>query len=711
MPPVRMFNRYWRISSDDFVCPAATELLVRLSWIVILTFVLIFHVLEVENLECLGAEYQLTTYYLGITLALLTVTCITNLLLLLHSSRGRIVEPPSDQAHPRAWVEPLLYINIGLTVLEFFWTVLGAYFAIKDFIRCRDQEHERTVILAVLVIIVLFYILLLVKLLLVLCSFRPYAKVRTEEERRLLGSEEREQRQSELNYLGLRCIAPCTNDEEAIKAFKDIADILSKVFRDKDLVPSDVLSGLILLSHKTRREKDEGRDSLGVVGRTVFDNMGVSLLRVDVENDEGGSCLELVSESERIRLDWAETKHFYKYAAAAYGYMWWMMQSPLTHCCKLSYYIHCCGCRQSHDFFVEGDGVFKPNLAAIKAMLKVSEEDIIMFDNRNMIEEVPFLLVADRTTKSLVISIRGTLSLHDMLTDLRGDPGQIGDLNPEWTAHLGMVNCAMYVLSRLHGEAPVRERSLRSGGGLEQVSQTSLVSQKSHLASCLESQEYKDYQLVVTGHSLGAGTAAILAFLLREKYPDRKVRCYAYSPPGGLLSLAAAKESEKFTLSVLVGDDVIPRLSLRNIGTLSSDIKHSITSCSLPKYQIFGYGCLACLCKTPRSPLSAELDRLYPPGTVRSEEVSLPQQSTSSHPATQLMSSPPMFLPGRVLHIQSSGRQGEAGEDLYRLVERRKEDFDQILVSPRMLSDHLPNHLHKVFKSCPDNLNILPVLI
>ena len=35
--------------------------------------------------------------------------------------------------------------------------------------------------------------------------------------------EERELRESELNFLGLRCIAPCTNDEEAIKAFKDIA--------------------------------------------------------------------------------------------------------------------------------------------------------------------------------------------------------------------------------------------------------------------------------------------------------------------------------------------------------------------------------------------------------------------------------------------------------------------------------------------------------
>jgi len=42
-----------------------------------------------------------------------------------------------------------------------------------------------------------------------------------------------------------------------------------------------------------------------------------------------------------------------------------------------------------------------------------------------------------------------------------------------------------------------------------------------------------DYNLLITGHSLGAGVAAILAFLMREKYPN--LYCYSFSPPGGLL--------------------------------------------------------------------------------------------------------------------------------------------------------------------------------
>ena len=45
------------------------------------------------------------------------------------------------------------------------------------------------------------------------------------------------------------------------------------------------------------------------------------------------------------------------------------------------------------------------------------------------------------------------------------------------------------------------------------------------------------YGLVIVGHSLGAGTAAILSFLLRPQYPT--LQCYSYSPPGGLLRLVS----------------------------------------------------------------------------------------------------------------------------------------------------------------------------
>lgn len=48
-----------------------------------------------------------------------------------------------------------------------------------------------------------------------------------------------------------------------------------------------------------------------------------------------------------------------------------------------------------------------------------------------------------------------------------------------------------------------------------------------------QERSQEKYDLVLVGHSLGAGAAAILAIMLQQEYQD--VHCYAYAPPGGLL--------------------------------------------------------------------------------------------------------------------------------------------------------------------------------
>lgn len=130
------------------------------------------------------------------------------------------------------------------------------------------------------------------------------------------------------------------------------------------------------------------------------------------------------------------------------------------------------------------------------------------------IGEPPFFVGLDHEKKTIVVSIRGTLSLQDVITDLNAE-GELLPTNPtreNWLGHRGMVESAVYIL--------------------KQLTDRDLINQA--LYHCVE-RGSTNYDLVLVGHSLGAGTAAILAIMLKETYPT--VKCYAFAPPGGLLSL------------------------------------------------------------------------------------------------------------------------------------------------------------------------------
>lgn len=176
-------------------------------------------------------------------------------------------------------------------------------------------------------------------------------------------------------------------------------------------------------------------------------------------------------------------------------------------------------------------------------------------------------------------------------------------------------------------------------------------------------------------------------------------------------------ESEKFTVSVVVGDDVIPRTSLANIGTLSRDVKHVTSECRLAKFKILGYGCMACCCQTSNTPLTGELDRLFPDSAASTphhsssdgsrNDLLLEEGSNSLPPIPAALSRiPSMYLPGRILHVEDTDSSNN-----FIVSEVRRTAFSEILVSPRMLSDHLPNHLDMVFQSSPDIQHILPVSV
>ena len=124
----------------------------------------------------------------------------------------------------------------------------------------------------------------------------------------------------------------------------------------------------------------------------------------------------------------------------------------------------------------------------------------------NTLEHKPFCLLVDREHCEVIVAIRGTLSVTDIATDAMAHPhplppgveGAAAD-HGKAAAHGGVCKAAMAL-----------ERTLVGSGVLGRL----LLGDT---PSC------KGFALIITGHSLGAGVAAVLALLIRDTWRAHQV--------------------------------------------------------------------------------------------------------------------------------------------------------------------------------------------
>jgi hypothetical protein len=92
---------------------------------------------------------------------------------------------------------------------------------------------------------------------------------------------------------------------------------------------------------------------------------------------------------------------------------------------------------------------------------------------------------------------------------------------------------------------------------------------------------YPPLSLVVCGHSLGSGVAALLGLLLQPHVPG--ARTYAFSPPGALVSSDLADLMAGWTTSIVIGKDMIPRSSLPALQKLFRELVDCTVRCTVSK--------------------------------------------------------------------------------------------------------------------------------
>lgn len=306
----------------------------------------------------------------------------------------------------------------------------------------------------------------------------------------------------------------------------------------------------------------------------------------------------------------------------------------------------------------------------------LQHRDFIHISFHDKVYELPFLVALDHRKESVVVAIRGTMSLQDILTDLsaESEPLDIECEAQDCWAHKGISQAARYVYRRLVNDG--------------------ILSQAFSIAP--------EYRLVVVGHSLGAGAAALLALMLKSPYPQ--VRCYAFSPPRGLLSKSLYEYSKTFIVSLVLGKDVIPRLSVTNLEDLKRRILRVIAHCNKPKYKILLRGCWYELFGGSPEDLPTELDGGDLTQPLLGEHSLLvhgsPAYSFSSEsPLESPTKYPPLYPPGRIIHLEEEGTSGSCScspAARYTVRWAHESEFSRILIGPKMLTDHMPDILMRV---------------
>lgn len=200
----------------------------------------------------------------------------------------------------------------------------------------------------------------------------------------------------------------------------------------------------------------------------------------------------------------------------------------------------------AYDEFEEG--------SSLKQALAEKSFDLMRHDKSALPGAVAHYIALSPERKVVLIGIKGTSNVEDMLTDLCGQATlyELPDgpfINGGQTAlhcHEGVLLAAKQLANDLH----------------------------TFCESLLIPQGYK---ILLTGHSLGAGVAAVTGMILRSKFPDLqkgrdRLEVLAFASPP-IIDHDNSLDCKHFITTIVNNSDIIPRASLSNLVVLVEFLK------------------------------------------------------------------------------------------------------------------------------------------
>lgn len=546
--------------------------------------------------------------------------------------------------------------------------------------------------------------------------------------------------------------------------FADISFLLSNFFNHDqilDVTPSDVAAGLVMVRRAAKVETMRRRIRLrvskqmsglstsrkGIVHKRSSSLTNLSACRpslssweslhslslitakdnpvfddvlsqsVHVSSNPSGHNEEMRGEREVLLRDHqrdlymvAEGARFAPYAEAAYGWCAVVLANPWTGLCNIGWrMIRKFTCFPSSKGKYFDDTCLQLHRVSLNAISShfLHEDDIVYASFQHSVEATPYMIALDHTWRTVVISLRGTVSFESFLSDITLNPIEMEAVGDECGfdgkdryCHRGMLACTIWIYNDLkrHGKLG---QLLGSPG------------------------KYKGYRLRIVGHSLGAGIAAILSVMLRPSYPN--LRCLSFSPPGCVFSENLSEESSAWITSFAVDSDLIPRISKESVEALRNDVLDMIARIKVPKYQVFKLQSLkkanhtetslhdandAILCdefENDTSEFRQQLNKFY------AFQDELKRKDSSKY--IQL------FLPGEVVQLFGAGRRTSSPQannseefgrgpavsnNTYTARFAKRKDFERIILSSHLMWDHDPVKVTRSLQEVASDFGLSP---
>ncbi|CAG7873783.1 unnamed protein product [Brassica rapa] len=191
-------------------------------------------------------------------------------------------------------------------------------------------------------------------------------------------------------------------------------------------------------------------------------------------------------------------------------------------------------------------GCYRDSVSGLAKNTMLRENNILKFVKDSSVMRPGYYVGVDHRRKLVVFGIRGTHTIYDIITDIVSSSDDEVTFEG-YSTHFGTAEAARWFLNH---ELQTMRR-------------------------CLE--RYEGYKLRLVGHSLGGAIASLMAIMLR-KMPRKElgfdaeiISAVGYATPP-CVSRELAENCSEFVTTIVMQDDIIPRLSQASLARLRDEI-------------------------------------------------------------------------------------------------------------------------------------------